>query len=179
MKETIVKNYITGIIAVLIPVDDNTRLSKKELISIVTIFNQPEVGKVLTRNSDSGKFGINNAKSLIENYRKGYVNKTNYLYLLKKDGNIIAGADLQVSNKNKVTTGFWQDVNESGYMTNTIRKLIDITRKKGFKTLYSYVELDNKKAMALLKRVGFSYKGIVKGKTKKRLREYKLVIHRS
>ena len=91
---------------------------------------------------------------------------TQFLYLLKEGKSIVAGLDMQIIDNETASIGFWQDVNKSGYMTNSVLRLIEDARIRGLKVIDAYVDLDNLRAMNVLKRTGFSYKGVVEGKTR-------------
>lgn len=172
-KALAIRNFHTGKIAQLILITAKTRFPQKDIESTVHIFNQPEAYKMFERSLKGKPFGETNAQSFLEFYKKGFVTRTQYLFLLRDNNEIVAGIDLQVVDPNTATIGFWQDANKSGYITNAVIEVLKIAKEKKFKKIDAYVDLDNEKAIKVLIRTKFTYKGIVEGKTRK-LKKFEL-----
>lgn len=168
-----IKNHFTGTAAELVQVTSESEFSKTDHENLITIFNQSKTYKMFKRSLKGKPFGETNAQSFLEFYKKGFVTRTQYLFLLRDNNEIVAGIDLQVVDPNTATIGFWQDANKSGYITNAVIEVLKIAKEKKFKKIDAYVDLDNEKAIKVLIRTKFTYKGIVEGKTRK-LKKFEL-----
>ncbi|MBU1200350.1 GNAT family N-acetyltransferase [Patescibacteria group bacterium] len=179
METKTIKNYFTDTIANLVLVSSKNKTTRRDLADVLRILSQSSVHDVLFPNSSSKKLDKKLDKKRVESfikfYKKGNTGNTNHLFLLKTKEGVVGGVDLQIVDANNASLGFWQDSNQKGFMTNAVNEIMSVALKKKLEVLDAYVDLDNDKAINLLNRSGFSYKGIVKGKTRK-LKKFMIVL---
>jgi RimJ/RimL family protein N-acetyltransferase len=163
-----VNNYLTGQKFFLQSIDSSFNCSSEAAKQVMDICSQQAVYDFLFGQDPNGRpYTIRDARKFLNWAKKGWQNKTYFVFLIKDGpGRIVGALDIKSPKLEGGEIGYWADPKVRGFMTNAVMALCNVARDAGYKFLYALTLPENPKSIRVLERAGFEKKGTVceKGK---------------
>jgi len=157
-----VERHDTGETYRMVSIDAGYEASDGDIASIVLACNEPLVYRFLFRDKLEGRvYDERDARDFVEWARGGWISGKHLVFLVRDPGDVIA-ACIDVGEADETGRGFsgyWASAFHSGVMTNAVECLAGLAMDVGYLTLYSLVEEENLRSLAVLKRAGFTHVG--------------------
>ncbi|MBE9505908.1 MAG: GNAT family N-acetyltransferase [Chloroflexi bacterium] len=157
-----VERHDTGETYRMVSIDAGYEASDEDIASIVRICNEPLVYRFLFRDRLEGRaYEERDARDFVEWARGGWVSGEHRVFLVHDSDDVIA-ACIDIGGLDETGRGFigyWSSDFHRGVMTNIAECLAGLARDVGYRTLYSLVEEENLRSLAVLKRAGFTHVG--------------------
>lgn len=127
--------------------------SEEDVKRIAEICSQKDKQFMFEDFIQGNKYTEENARNFIKFVKDGWVNKTHYVFFIRKsDGEIVGCMDIKGQGGE---VGYWADENYSGFMTNAVSELSSIAKEAGFSKLFAWVRDWNVKSVGALERAGY------------------------
>ncbi|MFA5386873.1 MAG: GNAT family N-acetyltransferase [Candidatus Paceibacterota bacterium] len=155
-----ISNHLTCQKFFLQRIDNSFNLSSEAVNEIAAVCSQRELYDFLFKETFNGRpYTIHDAIKFLDWAKKGWEEKTYFIFLVKDlSGKIVGAVDIKSANLEGAEIGYWADRNVRGFMTNAITALCNIARNAGYKSLYGLVIPENSKSIGVLERAGFKKK---------------------
>ena len=174
------RNYLTGQMMSLNSADFLFECSEENIRQIAAICSQKNIYDRLFKPRLNGQpYTLESARDLIRWARKGWLEKTHFVFLVKDIKDEIVGClDIKSPDLNEAPIGYWASEHARGFMTNAVLALCKVARNAGYRSLYALAAPDNQKSIGVLRRAGFQEKGMVNNKDGKERVKYKILLGR-
>jgi len=157
-----VERHDTGETYRMVSIDAGYEASEGDIDSIVSICNEPLVYRFLFRDRLAGKvYDERDARDFAAWARGGWSLGEHLVFLVRAPGDVIAACiDIGVLDESgRGFIGYWSSELHRGVMTNAVERLATLAKDVGYRTLYTFVEEENLRSLAVLKRAGFTHVG--------------------
>ena len=157
-----VERHDTGETYRMVSIDAGYEASEGDIDSIVSICNEPLVYRFLFRDRLAGKvYDERDARDFVAWARGGWSSGEHLVFLVRAPGDVIAACiDIGVLDESgRGFIGYWSSELHRGVMTNAVERLATLAKDVGYRTLYTFVEEENLRSLAVLKRAGFTHVG--------------------
>ncbi len=150
--------YLFRLAFYLVSADPTLEINHQQLSQIVEACNQPSIYKLFVRRLQGKPYTEADAHDFITWAQKGWQEGTHYVFLIiEQEKNIVGAIDIKSNDLNSAEVGYWMNKHYPGLMTNTLKALIQIADRAGYKELYAHIHEQNTKSMGVAKRAGFHY----------------------
>ncbi|PIY18065.1 hypothetical protein COZ14_01225 [Candidatus Dojkabacteria bacterium CG_4_10_14_3_um_filter_Dojkabacteria_WS6_41_9] len=155
------KHFQNGTSVQVYPLDNDFKITDGDISRIVSICNQKPIYNFLFAKRLKGEpYMDNSATGFIEWARTGWETGKYFVFLARdNEGKIVGAVDIKSDNVDGAEVGYWMDENSPGYMSNTVRGLVEHSRDVGFKKLIAFTLPNNDKSQRVLLRAGFNHIG--------------------
>ncbi|MCK5212815.1 MAG: GNAT family N-acetyltransferase [Dehalococcoidia bacterium] len=157
-----VERYDTGETYRMVSIDAGYAASDEDVDSIVTICNEPLVYRFLFRDRLDGRaYNERDARDFVAWARDGWLSGEHLVFLIRAPDDAIAACiDVgAVDGSGRGLSGYWSCDLHRGVVTNAMERLAVLAKDAGYRTLYTFVEEENLRSLAVFKRTGFTHVG--------------------
>jgi RimJ/RimL family protein N-acetyltransferase len=157
-----VEQHDTGETYRMVSVDAGYEASDEDIASIVSICNEPLVYRFLFRDRLDGRAYVEqDARDFVGWARGGWISGEHLVFLVRAPDDVIAACiDIKAGDEvGRGFIGYWSSSFHRGVMTNAVECLARLAADAGYSGLFSLVEEENLRSLAVLKRTGFTHVG--------------------
>jgi len=157
-----VERHDTGETYRMVSIDAGYEASDEDIASIVSICNEPLVYRFLFRDKLEGRaYSEQDVRDFVAWARGGWLSGEHLVFLIRAPDDVIAACiDVGVLDESgRGFSGYWSSDLHRGVMTNAMECLATLSKDVGYRTLYTFVEEENLRSLAVLKRAGFTHVG--------------------
>jgi RimJ/RimL family protein N-acetyltransferase len=131
-------------------------VTEEDLHRVVEICNQPLILDHLKQTLTDGQpYTMNFAQDLVHVGEMGWETGAGFVYFIRDAQRRVVGAMDIKSNDLDAEIGAWTDAESPGYVTNAVACLTELARQAGFNSLYSLVDPNNDRSIAVMRRSGW------------------------